>query len=231
MNISIIIPCYNEEKYIYRTLENLTHQLGVSGAEIIIADGNSTDNTLEEVYRATEDFPFLNIRVTKGGKVSYGRNQGAKIASNDYLLFLDADTVLMHNRILWDSYNTRLTYDIISCKHVSTEDRLISKILWKTFNWIRTVMPETFCTGCYFFISKKKFFQLGMFDETVTNSEDYLLSRKVPKSRFLVLDWFVGQDDRRFNKIGYWGFLKIVVLNYIYRNNINYFRKDVGYWG
>lgn len=231
MNISIIIPCYNEEKYIYKTLENLSLQIGVSGAEIIIADGDSTDYTLEEVYRAAEDFPFLNIRVVRGGKVSYGRNQGAKVASNDYLLFLDADTVLIHNKILWDSYNARLKYDIISCKHASTENSRISKSLWRVFNWLRRVMPETFCTGCYFFIPKKKFLELGMFDETVTNSEDYLLSRKVPKKKFLILDWYIGQDDRRFKKIGYWGFLKIVITNYINRNNINYFRKDVGYWG
>jgi hypothetical protein len=83
---------------------------------------------------------------------------------------------------------------------------------------------------CYFFISKQKFNELGGFDETLNNSEDFWLSRKVSKSRFKILDKYVGQDDRRFKKMGNLSFLKNIILTYLNKNNINWFRNDVGYW-
>lgn len=231
LEISIIIPCYNEENYIYKTLMGLSFQEGVSDTEIIVADANSNDNTSYEIEKAIVDFPHLNIKVIEGGKVSYGRNQGVLHSKYDYLLFIDADVLLQSRDILKETFKHRKNYEIITCKQMSIDNNYKSMYLWSIFNTIRSLMPETFCTGCYFFIPKEKFISLGGFDETVTNSEDYLLSRKVPKRKFLILERLIGQDSRRFEKIGYWGFLKIVILNYINRHNINYFRKDVGYWG
>ena len=48
--------------------------------------------------------------------------------------------------------------------------------------------------------------------------------------KFGVLNHFIGQDNRRFIKFGYWNFLKINILNYINYKNIKWFKKDVGYW-
>mgnify|MGYP001170520344 FL=1 len=228
--LTIIIPCYNEEKYIYNILQCIANQKGINGTQVLIADANSTDNTLKVIELAQKKFIHLKIKVIKGGLVAYGRNKGGTQAKTDYLLFMDADTTLLENNIIENTLKNRFKYDIISAKHVSTSKDLRSKLVFKIFNFIRWIMLETFCTGVYFFISKSKFYQLGMFDETVTNSEDYFLSRKIPKSKFLVLKNKVGQDNRRFKKMGYLKFLKILILNYWHRDNINYFRKDIGYW-
>ena len=63
-----------------------------------------------------------------------------------------------------------------------------------------------------------------------TQSEDFLLTRKFPMSSFTVLKDRITQDDRRFKKMGYFGFTKLVMINYLKRNNIDHFRRDFGYW-
>lgn len=227
--VTIIIPTYNEEYYIFNTLWLLSRQ--GHNLRVVIADGGSTDRTLRVVLLAREKFQNLTIDVIAGGPVGVGRNNGAKFADTEYLLFMDADSVLLDDDIIEQTMKISDQYDIITCKQksITYEDR---KSVWtyRIFNWVRQIMPETFCTGCYFFISKKKFMELGGFDESLNNSEDFWLSRQVPKKRFKILDRYIGQDNRRFKKMGYWSFIKIVLLNYWYKNNINWFKKDVGYW-
>ena len=227
--LTVIIPTYNEERYIYNTLWLLSRQ----GHElrVIVADGGSTDKTVRMVLKARESFQNLTIDIIEGGRVGVGRNNGAKYATTPYLLFMDGDTILLEDKTIWDTLRYRNRYDIVTCKQTSiSRDDQKSVWVYDIFNWIRKVMPTTFCTGCYFFISKEKFDELGGFDETLHNSEDFWLSRQVPKNRFKIMDHYIGQDNRRFKKMGYWSFLKIVLLNYWYKNNIKWFKKDVGYW-
>lgn len=230
--LTVIIPSYNEEKYIGDTLAGIFRQDLPERLRVVVADGGSTDNTLKVVERASTVFKDkLEIEVIEGGKVARGRNNGAKVATTPYLLFMDADSVLLQEDIIKKTLEHRKEYDIVTCKQRSTVsgDRR-SDIVWRVFNLVRRVMPQTFCTGCYFFISKKQFKKLKGFDETLNNSEDFWLSRNIKKSKFKILDRYVGQDDRRFKKMGYWTFLKFVLLNYWYRNDIEWFRKDIGYW-
>ena len=229
--ITIVIPSYNEERYIYNTLWKISRQRFIGSLEVIIADGNSTDDTLNFIKKASEDFKNLSIKVIKGGKVGYGRNQGAKIVTTPYILFMDADSILIEQDILMESLKYLETHEIISVKQKSiTSEDIKSTYTYKILDWIRKIMPITFCTGCFFLISKKKFDELGGFDETLQNSEDIWLSKKVKTSKFKILDKHIGQDNRRFLKIGYWGFLKLNILNYINFWNIKWFKQDVGYW-
>jgi glycosyltransferase involved in cell wall biosynthesis len=227
---TIIIPCKNEETYIYNTLKSISTQYGVRTLKVIISDAYSTDNTVYEIHRAISDFTNLDIFIINGGGVSYGRNNGAKYSTTPFLVFMDADAILLNNDILWETYNQLGSYDLITLNHKSTTNNILDNIIWKFFNFIRYYMTETFSTGCFFTISKNKFNELGQFDETVTQSEDYLLSKKIPKNKFKILNRYVGQDDRRFKKMGYYSFIKLVILNYWNTNNISWFRQDMKYW-
>lgn len=228
---TIVIPSFNEEKYIYNTIWMISRQNDVDGTRVIVADGGSTDRTIEMISKASLDFKNLQIELVGGGKVAQGRNNGAKLVSTPYILFMDADSILIETDIFTETLKELNGNDIITCKQKSiTLTDKKSVLVYKFFNWIRSIMPQTFCTGCYFFISKDKFNELGGFDESLDNSEDFWLSRNIPKSRFKILNRFVGQDNRRFKKMGYFSFIKIIILNYWYRNNIQWFKKDVGYW-
>lgn len=81
--VSVIIPTLNEEEYIQRSLFNL--QFEKIDHEVIIADAGSIDKTLDLVA-------LYGAKVVKGGLPPVGRNNGAKHAKGDILVFLDADT-------------------------------------------------------------------------------------------------------------------------------------------
>ena len=229
-NITVVIPSYNEERYIYNTLWSLNKQLSDGVLRVIIADANSTDKTLEYISKADEDFDRLQIEVIKGGLVGFGRNQGANLVNTSHILFMDADSVLNDSDILWRAHKNISNYTIIGCKQKTTTQNWKSKVTWSLFEYFRKILPTSFCTGCFFMISKKDFIKLGRFDETLQNSEDFWLSKNVKKDKFLILNRYIGQDDRRFEKFGYLNFFRIFFLNYFYKNNINWFKKDVGYW-
>lgn len=227
---TVVIPSYNEERYIYNTLWYLSRQNLKTKIRVIICDANSTDKTIEHISKADKDFDNLEIEIRTGGSVAYARNKGAELVNTPFILFLDADSVILDSDTISETLNNAYDFDIIGCKQKSTSNDFVSKQTWKVFELIRKVMPETFCTGCYFFISKEKFDEMGGFDETLQNSEDFWLSKQIPKSRFKLLDKYIGQDNRRFKKMGNLSFIKNIVLTYLNKNNIDWFKNDVGYW-
>ena len=89
---SIIIPAYNEEKYIEKTLLSLQNQ-SYSDYEAIVVLNGCTDSTEKVVKK----FKKLNIRyvVRPEAQVSQARNYGAELAHGKVLIFLDADTQLL----------------------------------------------------------------------------------------------------------------------------------------
>ena len=84
--ISIIIPAYNEEKFLPKLLRSIRKQ-AYKNKEVIVADASSTDRTAEIAGE-------YGARVVEGGMPAVGRNNGAKKAKGDIFLFLDADVVL-----------------------------------------------------------------------------------------------------------------------------------------
>lgn len=87
--ISIIIPAYNEERYLARCLDSVALQAELP-FEVLVVDNNSTDRTAEIAGR----YPFVTVvRETQQGRV-YARNAGFESARGDILARIDADAVL-----------------------------------------------------------------------------------------------------------------------------------------
>ncbi|QNL21266.1 glycosyltransferase family 2 protein [Hyphobacterium sp. CCMP332] len=92
MIFSIIIPAYNESKYLESTLKNLTKvfsdiELKQSDWEVIVCDNNSTDNT-----RAIAEDNGAKVVFEPDNQISKARNKGAEVAEGDWLIFVDADS-------------------------------------------------------------------------------------------------------------------------------------------
>jgi len=84
--LSIIIPTLNEEKFLPHLLISLKEQT-FKDFEIIVADNNSTDATRSIALKS-------GAKMVEGGLPARGRNNGAKVARGEWLLFLDADVIL-----------------------------------------------------------------------------------------------------------------------------------------
>ena len=92
MKISIIVPAFNEEKFIARALRKIkaaTEAFSALGwhSEIIVCDNNSTDRTAEKARAAEAKVVFEPMN-----QISRARNTGASEATGDWLVFVDADS-------------------------------------------------------------------------------------------------------------------------------------------
>lgn len=234
-NLTIIIPTYNEEKYITNTINSIYKQNGINGTRIIVSDNHSTDKTRDKVKILSKLYSEkINIEIINGGSVSVGRNNGAKISLTKYILFIDGDSILYDKNTIQDALNQIIikNSELLTCKVKSDNGTIKTVIVFKLFNLINKFlsMKTPFAVGTFFLTDRNVFNSLGGFDETIKNSEDFCLSKQYNPEKFIILNHYVGQDDRRFKKMGYFNMIKLVIINFLNRNNKDFFKKDVGYW-
>lgn len=92
--VSIIIPCYNVEKYIDRCVRSLANQtIGIENLELIFVNDASTDSTLECLAKWEKQYPesIMVIDCKENHKQGAARNIGLQYAGADYIGFVDSD--------------------------------------------------------------------------------------------------------------------------------------------
>ena len=99
--VSIIIPAFNAERTITRAIDSLVNQTYNGQIEIVVVNDGSTDGTKAqlEIYQITHELRELQIYHQSNGGVSRARNKGIELASNEYLVFLDADDSYLEDAI------------------------------------------------------------------------------------------------------------------------------------
>ena len=90
---SIIIPCYNVERYVGRTIDSVIRQTNEDW-EIIAVDDGSSDETLKVLRSYSERDDRISIFSKENGGVSSARNFGLSKSSGDWIYFLDADDLI-----------------------------------------------------------------------------------------------------------------------------------------
>jgi glycosyltransferase involved in cell wall biosynthesis len=231
--LTIIIPTYNESKYIARTLLEIAKQSGTYGVQIIIADANSTDNT-RNVIKETAKKLKLKVRIIKGGMPAVGRNAGAVVATTPYVLFVDADVKFTTRYAIKSALQCiEEEYDMVTTNPVyNGESDIRACIMFMINKYITLAMSKhtPFAIGAFTLVKLSKFVELGGYDVNAYQSEDWLLSKQVATNKFKVITDLITQDNRRFKRFGYMAMIKMLYSNWINRNNINHFYKDNGYW-
>ena len=219
--ITIIVPCKNEENYINHLLDSLRDQ-DIGDTRVIIADC-STDNTRQVIK---DNSAGLNIEIIDGGPVSIAKNNGAKLVTTPYILFIDADVRFFKNSVIHDAVNLieSKNLDLIGLKIKCYDRDPRAKLGFIIFNTINQAMKyvSPFAVGAFMLTRKDRFDEYGGFPEKFSTSEDYFLSRMYSPRKFRILGHHFGQDSRRFKKMGYMGMAKYLVKNFINRNNKAY---------
>lgn len=154
--ISVIIPVYNAEDTIGAALKSVAGQQA-GEFEIIIVNDGSTDNSINEVYAFKKAHPELRITIIdkQHEGVSATRNVGLRIASGNYIAFLDADDVWYPEKTIKqlslfsndvdlvgclhrpENKQTNISKEADSIKHVSTKE-----MLFKNFFQTSTVIMK-----------------------------------------------------------------------------------------
>ena len=229
--ITIVVPCKNEENYIAHLLMNLCQQ-GIGNTRIIIADC-STDNTREVIQIMKGS---LNVEVIDGGLVSVAKNNGARLVTTPYILFIDADVRFFKDTVIRDAVEKieTDTLDLVGLNIKCYDNDMRAIIGFSIFNIINSILKyfSPFAVGAFMLTRRDRFEEFGGFPEKFATSEDYFLSRKYNPKKFAIINHFFGQDSRRFKKMGYFGMAMYLVKNFVNRNNQAYWDRldESKYW-
>ena len=135
IDLSIIIPIYNSEKYIKKCLDSIIYQNNSYQIEIICINDGSTDRSLEILSSYNDDRIKIVNQSNQGA--ARARNIGINMAIGKYIMFIDSDDFLMPNSIdnlLQNAYQKNA--DIVTGninKYISKYDKIISTRRHKYF--------------------------------------------------------------------------------------------------
>ena len=222
--ITIVVPCKNEENYIHHLLDSLRSQ-NIGDTRVIIADC-STDATRQVIK---DNSIGLNVEIIDGGPVSIAKNNGARLVTTPYILFIDADVRFFKDTVIQDSVKKMelKKLHLVGLNIKCYDKDIRAKIGFTAFNLINHTLKffSPFAVGAFMLTRKDKFEEYGGFPENLLTSEDYFLSKKYSPRKFKIIRHHFGQDSRRFKKMGYLGMGKYLIKNFVNRNNKKYWES------
>ncbi|MGQ9471423.1 MAG: glycosyltransferase family 2 protein [Candidatus Aminicenantales bacterium] len=181
-SISVIIPAYNEEKYLLGALYSVKNQTyDHKLMELIVVNNASTDRTAEvfkDFVNTNETHLRLILAEEKILGVSRAKNKGASLATGDVLLFLDADSEMSPNlaAVVADYYARGFKLGIIRLEPKSTE--WLPRYFFKLIEFGKRVFRIAAQMG---YCDRKLFFEEGGFNSNLRLSEDLELFTRLKK--------------------------------------------------
>lgn len=189
MQLSVIIPTYNVERFIKKAIQSVLEQAEVT--EIVVVDDGSTDSTVQIVNHLKQEYPIIKLyshpnNENKGRSAT--RNLGIQKASGDYIAFLDADDYYLPNRFANDF---KLFQEMPDCdgvynavgfhfyREISQKEEVNLKLNTMTNGIKPHFLFDALISGKYGFfqidgltVKKTIFNRTGFFNETLVVSED-----------------------------------------------------------
>lgn len=192
--ISFIVPAYNEEALIGRTLEALNRagQNLDEPYEIVVANDASTDRTA-----AIANMHGARVVTVNRRQIAATRNEGASESAGDKLIFVDADTIVS-TEVVRAAIDAMKRGAAGGGSAVSFDGRL-PRYAELTFPiMVRVFRATGLACGCFLFCTRRAFDAAGGFDETLYASEEITMSRALKRQgRFVVLRESVISSGRK----------------------------------
>jgi len=204
--ISFIVPAYNEERLLARTLQALHIAAAVAeGYEIVVVDDASTDATAE--VARTGGARVLGVAHRQ---IAATRNAGARAARGNRYFFVDADTIVSEA--------------VVRAALRALDDGAVGGGAAVAFDgqvprWAEVTLPAFvwgfriagLAAGCFLFCTKSAFDTVGGFDETLYAAEEIFMSRALKRhGRFVVLRQAVVTSGRKLRTYSATELLRIV---------------------
>jgi glycosyltransferase involved in cell wall biosynthesis len=176
IDYSVIIPAYNEEQLLPRTLAHLKKVMGSQKlqGEIIVVDNNSTDKTSAIAQKEKVQLTFEPFR-----QISRARNAGARAAQGKFLVFLDADTILPNELLTTALDNLRKGTHCGggTLIHFDTPLPYLAGKLVIFWNWLSRA--QNLAAGSFVYCLKDGFQEIDGFSEKIYASEEIFFSRQL----------------------------------------------------
>ncbi len=185
--ISIIIPAYNSEKFIKRTIQSVLNQT-YKNFELIIVDDGSTDNTKEIVREFQKKDPKIKyIWEKNSGAPARPKNRGIKRSKGEYIAFLDHDDEWMPEKLekqlnLFEK-EKNLKLGFISSNGLvfnEKENKTYEHKITKRGEVFQDLLANNFILSSSSVLAKKEVFKnVGFFDENLKFSDDWEMWIKI----------------------------------------------------
>ena len=233
VDYSIIVPAYNEERWLPATLlalQKAMEQLPLNG-EVIVVDNNSSDSTavLAAQHGAHVVFEAHN-------QISRARNAGARNAQGRYLVFVDADTHVSPELLATALDNLDNTKCCGGGATVEFDTDLnaagrLGLAAWNTLSTNRKL-----AAGCFIYCSREAFDAVGGFSESVYASEEIWLSRRLRRwgrnrgQLFCIIsDYPAHSSGRKLEWFSTWQQTGLLLLMILFPFFVRY-KRLCGFW-
>ncbi|MCB2195286.1 MAG: glycosyltransferase family 2 protein [Bacteroidetes bacterium] len=233
--LTVIIPCLNEEKFIEKTLKSIINSdFDKDKLEVLIYDGNSEDRSTEIIKDYEEKFDYINLRINNERIAPVAFNEGIKEANTEFVMILGAHSEVATNYFTKcvDFLQNNKNYDVVG-------GVLKNKGVDKVSDSIATAMSSPFGVGGAHFRTGRKsgdvdtvafgvyrksiFKKVGLFNEKLIRGQDGEMNFRIVKNdgKIYLLnttyaEYYVRSSFKKLFKqyfqYGYWKF-KLNVIN------------------
>lgn len=127
--ISVVVPVYNVEKYLSKTLDSIINQT-YQNLEIILVNDGSVDGS----GKICDEYAYIDSRIKvihkENGGVSRARNEGLRVSTGDYIGFVDSDDMIspdMYENLYQDLINSNADISVCNQTRVFGDERKLDR--------------------------------------------------------------------------------------------------------
>ncbi|MBD2497626.1 glycosyltransferase [Nostoc sp. FACHB-280] len=174
--VSVIIPVYNAENTIQKTIASVLAQ-SLSDFELIIINSNSSDSTLNQISQIQDS--RIKLFTYPQANASVNRNRGLLHTTTKFVSFLDADDLWKPDKLeaqyqaLQENPEATVAYSFTDA--IDENDNFLRKCSHATWTgnvYSKLLLDDFIGSGSNVMVRRQAFTEIGGFDELLTNAED-----------------------------------------------------------